>query len=210
MGQARRPVHSAAVTATWQFATLPSAPQYCRATPTECGPGFGKLVSSRIRIPLRSGSHGPQTTPDGLGIPRRVRDEMLERLVRRRLADARQHRRHRLARAVAQQPVDVLAQRHVLRPVTETVLELIEPPRQPTQQRPRVPIEHARAAYRNQRKRTMSSIPITREFLRESDEVTKSPGRVIAAGSIQRSRSSPANEMASSSPWRCVAGSTFP
>ena len=29
----------------------PSAPQYCRAAPTECGPDFGKLVSSRIRMP---------------------------------------------------------------------------------------------------------------------------------------------------------------
>src|SRR5258706_14797704 len=54
-GQARAPVHNAAVTATWQFATLPKAPQYCRAVPTECGPDFGKLVSSRIRMPVRSG-----------------------------------------------------------------------------------------------------------------------------------------------------------
>ena len=30
------PVQSAAVVATWQFAILPSAPQYWRATPTEC------------------------------------------------------------------------------------------------------------------------------------------------------------------------------
>jgi hypothetical protein len=56
MGHARWPVHSAAVTATWQLATLPSAPQYCRATPTDCDPDFGKLVSSRIRIPVRSGT----------------------------------------------------------------------------------------------------------------------------------------------------------
>ena len=50
------PWQSAAVTATWQLATLPSAPQYCRATPTEWGPDFGKLVSSRIKIPVRCGT----------------------------------------------------------------------------------------------------------------------------------------------------------
>ena len=99
-------------------------------------------------MPVRSGSHRPQPAPHDLGVPRRMRDEVLKRLIRRRLADAREHRRHRLARAVAQQPVDVLAQRHVLRAMTEAVLELIQPPRQPSQQRPRVPIEHCGAAYR--------------------------------------------------------------
>ena len=54
--QARTPVQSATVTATWQLATLPSAPQYCRATPTECVPCLGKLVSSRISTPRRSGT----------------------------------------------------------------------------------------------------------------------------------------------------------
>ena len=71
-------------------------------------------------------------------------------------------------------PVDILAQRHVLRAMAEAVLELIQPPRQSSQQRPRVPIEHCGAAYRNQRNCTMSSILITRGFLRESDDVTKS------------------------------------
>ena len=35
------------VTATWQLAVFPRAPQYWRATPTECVPCFGKLVASR-------------------------------------------------------------------------------------------------------------------------------------------------------------------
>ena len=35
-------------TATWQLSCFPSSPQYCRATPTECGPFFGNPVSSRI------------------------------------------------------------------------------------------------------------------------------------------------------------------
>jgi hypothetical protein len=46
----------AAVTATWQFATLPNVPQYCRATATDRRPCFGKLVASRISTPLRSGT----------------------------------------------------------------------------------------------------------------------------------------------------------
>jgi hypothetical protein len=120
------------------------------------------------------GQFRPQPAPHDLGIPRRVRDEVLKRLVGRRIADASEHRRHRLARAVAQQPVDILAQRRVLRPMTEAVLELIQPSRQSSQQRPRVPIEHCGAAYRESAKRTMSSIQITRGFLRESDDVTKS------------------------------------
>ena len=55
MGHARWSAQSAAVTATWQLATLPSAPQYWRATATEWRPAFGKLVSSRIRMPVRAG-----------------------------------------------------------------------------------------------------------------------------------------------------------
>ena len=53
---ARAPVHSATVTAVWQLAILPRAPQYCRATPTEAVPCLGKLVPSRIRTPVRSGT----------------------------------------------------------------------------------------------------------------------------------------------------------
>src|SRR3954471_21656109 len=33
-------------TPTWQLATLPNAPQYWRATPTDIRPNFGKPVSS--------------------------------------------------------------------------------------------------------------------------------------------------------------------
>src|SRR5207237_3706840 len=110
----------------------------------------------------------PQPAPDDFGLPRGVRDEMLKRLIGRRLADPSQHRRHRLARAVAQQPVDVLAQRRMLRTMTEAVLELIQPPRQASQHRPRVPIEHWASAYSHSANSTMSSIPITRGFPRES------------------------------------------
>ena len=43
-------------TATWQLPIFPSAPQYCRCTPTECVPCFGKPVSSSARIPRRTGT----------------------------------------------------------------------------------------------------------------------------------------------------------
>src|ERR1700733_8293381 len=35
-------------TTAWQLSCLPSWPQYCRATPTECLPFLGKPVSSMI------------------------------------------------------------------------------------------------------------------------------------------------------------------
>jgi hypothetical protein len=34
---------------TWQLSTLPSSPQYCRATPTECSPFLAMPVSSTIQ-----------------------------------------------------------------------------------------------------------------------------------------------------------------
>ena len=118
--------------------------------------------------------HRPQAAPDDLRVPRRMGDEVLEGLIRRGIADPLEHRRHRLARAVAQQTVDVLAQRHVLGTMAEAVLELIQPPRQSSQQRPRVPVEHCGAAYSYSWNRTMSSNLITRGFPRESHDLTKS------------------------------------
>src|SRR5687767_16009654 len=40
------------LTATWQLAILPNAPQYCRATATECAPALGKIgrASCRERV----------------------------------------------------------------------------------------------------------------------------------------------------------------
>src|ERR1019366_1567941 len=37
------------LTATWQFSVLPSRPQYCRPTPTQCVPFFANPVSSMIQ-----------------------------------------------------------------------------------------------------------------------------------------------------------------
>ena len=81
---ARTPVHSATVTAVWQFAILPRAPQYCRATPTEAVPCLGKLVPSRIRTPVRSGTRSRNRVHTDVGVPRRMRDEVLEGLIRAR------------------------------------------------------------------------------------------------------------------------------
>src|SRR5215471_4630329 len=39
-------------TATWQLSCLPNCPQYCRATPTECLPFFGKPVSTTIHAEM--------------------------------------------------------------------------------------------------------------------------------------------------------------
>ena len=45
-------------TRAWQFAVLPSTPQYCRATPTECSPFLGSAVSSMISTALRPADEG--------------------------------------------------------------------------------------------------------------------------------------------------------
>ena len=53
--QACTPVHSAAVTATWQLPILPNVPEYCRRTPTDARPCLAKPVPSSTRIPARAG-----------------------------------------------------------------------------------------------------------------------------------------------------------
>src|SRR4029453_17582231 len=107
-------------------------------------------------------------------VPRRVRDEVLKGLIRRRLADPLEHRRPRLARAVAQQAVDILSQRHMLRAMAEAVLELIHPARQASQQCGRVLIEHCAAAYVKRKICTMPSKVITRTFTKQFNDLTKS------------------------------------
>jgi hypothetical protein len=47
-------------TATWQLSCLPSCPQYCRVTPTECRPFLGNPVSSMIHASI-----GPPRSIDG-------------------------------------------------------------------------------------------------------------------------------------------------
>ena len=77
---ARVPVHSATVTAVWQFAILPRAPQYCRATPTEAGPLFGKAGAVEDQDARSAPARPLATASRPLGLPRRMRDEMLKAL----------------------------------------------------------------------------------------------------------------------------------
>jgi len=103
----------------------------------------------------------PQDPPHACRRPRRVRDEMLEGLIVRWIGHAGEHRLHRLARAVAQQPGHVVPERHRLRPMPEAALERGQPRHQPPQHGDRVLVEHCRAAYPNTSKSTMSSKVIT-------------------------------------------------
>ena len=109
--------------------SCPSVPQYWRATPTERRPCFGKLVPSRISTPAALGDHGAQLPPHALGAPRRVGDEVLKRLIRAGIADALEHRAHRLAPTVAQQAEQIATKRAALRDVREADLERLEPRR---------------------------------------------------------------------------------
>ena len=77
--------------------------------------------SDQHPAPLRN--RRAQLSPDALGAPRGVGDEMLERLVRARIADALEHRAHRLASAVAQQAAQVPAKGTALRDVREARFE---------------------------------------------------------------------------------------
>src|SRR5260370_32960399 len=47
---------SCKLTATWQLAVFPKVPEYCRSTPTECAPCFGKPVSSMTHTASGSNS----------------------------------------------------------------------------------------------------------------------------------------------------------
>src|SRR5215211_3558208 len=89
--------------------------------------------------------------PHGVGRPRRIGDEMLKRLIRARIADALQHRAHRLPPAVAQQPEEVAAKRAPLRDMREAHLEGLEPraqPIEPCRRAARESRHHRAAAYR--------------------------------------------------------------
>jgi hypothetical protein len=56
---------NAVETAIWQLAILPSAPQYCRCTPTERSPCFGNPVSSIAKIPALTGIRGRSSCQNG-------------------------------------------------------------------------------------------------------------------------------------------------
>ena len=72
---------------------------------------------------------------------------LLERLVGPGLGHARQHRFHGFARAVAEQPLDVPAQRQPLRAMPEARRECFEPSHQAVQLGNSAAVVHCRAAY---------------------------------------------------------------
>ena len=130
---------------------------------TERRPCLGKLVPSRISTPAALGDHRAQLPPDALGAPRRMRDEMLKGLIGPRIADALEHRAHRLAPTVAQQPEQIPTKRAALRHVREADLERLEPLAQAIEPRRRVARQsrqHRAAAYRSPRKSTSPLISI--------------------------------------------------
>jgi len=94
------------------------------------------------------GDDGAQSRPQRLGVPRRMRDEVLKRLVGPGIAQAGPHRFHRLAATVVEQAGDVAPHRPALTLPTEAVFEELQPRHQPTQPCGRCAIEHCAARYR--------------------------------------------------------------
>ena len=157
---------------------LPQRPAILARHADRVSPLFGKARAVENQQAFAFGHHRPQATPDCVGIPRRIGDEVLERLVGSGLGHPRQHRFHRLARAVAEQPLHVPSQRKHLRAVAEAHLECLEPRHQPTQLIHRAAVVHRDAEYRTQTISTMSSNPITcpmRSQTERSDKVVLEP-----------------------------------
>src|SRR5207248_10361866 len=101
-----------------------------------------------------------QSRPERLGIPRRMREEMLEGLIGAGVAEARPHGFHRLATTVAQQAGHLPTQRTTLAPPTEVAFEQLQPDQQSLQPRGRGVIQHRAGAYRTRAKTTMPSMVI--------------------------------------------------
>jgi len=118
-----------------------------------------RIVEQQHAATLRHDRQQP--TPDHGGVPGRMRDEVLEGLVGAGLGDPHQHRLHRLARAVAQQSVDVLAQRQLLSAMPETRFERLEPSCQPSKQRPLRLLQQRASRYQKRHICTMSKKQIT-------------------------------------------------
>ena len=119
------------------------------------------------------GNQRAQLAPDAFGIPGPIGNEVLEGLIRAGIGDARQHRFHRLARAVAEESLHVPSQREYLRAMAEACLERFEPRHQSSQLVHRAAVGHRDGAYRIRAKSTMSSNQITRESVRKSNDLTK-------------------------------------
>jgi hypothetical protein len=120
-------------------------------------PLLGKTRRVEYQHAAPFGNDRAQLSPDAFGTPRGVRDEVLERLVRPRIADALEHGAHRLPAAVAQQAEQVPPEGAPLRDVREADLERLKPFAQAIEPRRRVARQsrqHRKAAYRSRRRST--------------------------------------------------------
>jgi hypothetical protein len=136
-------------------------------------PLFGETRAIDDHQTFAFGNPRAQATPDRVGTPRRIGDEMLEGLVRARVGDARQHRFHGFARAVAEQPLHVPSEGEHLRAMAEAHVEGFEPRHQPTQLQHRAAIRHGSAEYQTPRTSTMSSNSITPAITSQPTDLTK-------------------------------------
>lgn len=131
---------------------------------------FGKTGPVDDQHAAALGQDLEKTPPDPVGVPGRVRDEMLKGLVGDRLRDARLHR---LAIAVAEHAVHVRPQREPLRAMAEAALKRFEPANQALNARGRRAIDHRAPAYRIHATGTRSSL-FAKTFRNKSPDLTES------------------------------------
>ena len=101
--------------------------RYCRDRADRVWPLFRKAGAVEDQDAAAFGNHRPQPAPHLVGVPGRVRNEVLEGLIGDWFGDPRQHRLHRLALAVAEHALHVRAQGQPLRAMPEAALERLEP-----------------------------------------------------------------------------------
>jgi hypothetical protein len=135
---------------------------------------FGKTGAVDDQHAATLGQHLQETPPDPIGVPGRVRNEMLKALVADRVRDAGQHRLHRLALAVAEDAVHVRPQREPLGAMAEAPLKRFEPANQALHARGRRAIDHREPAYRIHAMSTRSSPRFTKTFRNKAPDLTKS------------------------------------
>jgi hypothetical protein len=135
---------------------------------------FGKTGAVDDQDAVAFGQHLEQPPPDPVGVPDCMGNEMLKALVGNRVGDAGQHRLHRLAIAVAEQPVHIRPQREPLRAMAEAALKRLEPANQALHARRRRAIDHRAPAYRNHPIGTRSSPRFTKTFRIKAPDLTKS------------------------------------
>ena len=153
---------------------LAERPTVLARHPDRRGPLFGKTRAVEDEDAAAFGQHRSQPPPDAVRLPRGMRDEVLERLIGDRLGHPRQHRLHRLPLAVAEDALHIRPQRQQLRAMAKATLELLQPSDQSLHARRRGVIDQCATGYRNRVKSTMSSKPISRGFLSEISDLTKS------------------------------------